>query len=282
MSFLVLLIVVWIEKFSALRRRVQRDSWFLGELRARDRAGAPANRAWFTLGLLVGLPVVLVAVVAWALEAVAYGWLALPLHLWVLLYSLGRGEPKAATGPLRDAWRRGDAQAALHVAERDLQITADTPAALAEQAQGWLLWQAFQSFFAVVFWYSLLGPALALAYRLLALVAEHSVNPGLGERARMLRHALDWLPARVLGASFALVGNFVAVCRWMLHELLDWQGSAARFVAHTGRLAADLATPVPGTEAEPVAGLDALWALLQRAAMLWYALFALWTLLYRG
>jgi AmpE protein len=281
-SFLVLLIVVLIEKFSAWRQRIQHDAWFVRELRAREGAGWIGNRPWLALALLVGLPVVLVAVLVGALGAVAYGWLALPVHLWVLLYSLGRGEPKAATGSLRDAWRRGDTQAALHVAGRDLGVTADTPDALAEQAQGWLLWQAFQSFFAVVFWYSLLGPALALAYRLLALVAEHSLNPALGEQAHRLRHALDWLPARLLGASFALVGNFVAVCRWMLHELLDWQGTAARFVAHTGRLAADLVTPINAADAEPVAAMDALWALLQRAAVLWYALFALWTLLYRG
>lgn len=280
MSFLVLLIVVWVEKFSAWRSRIQRDGWLIRELRARERQPGAAQRPWWVLALLVGLPVVLVAVSLWALSMIAYGWLALPVHLLVLLYSLGRGEPKAATGPLRDAWRRGDTQAALHVAERDLGVSAQSPQALTEQVEGWLLWQAFQSFFAVVFWYSLLGPALALAYRLTALIAEYSETPALGERARLLQHALDWLPARLLAASFALVGNFVAVCRWMLHELLDWHGAASRFVAHTGRLAADLNTPA--SDAEPVAGLAALWALLQRAAVLWYALFALWTLLYRG
>jgi AmpE protein len=279
-SFLVLLAVVWIEKFSAWRSRLQRDGWFLRELWVREAQPMFVRRPWLVLVLLIGLPVAAVATLLWVLATVAYGWLALPVHLVVLLYSLGRGEPKVAMGPLRDAWRRGDTQAALHVAERDLGVVAGNLAALTEQAQNWLLWQAFQSFFAVVFWYSLLGPALALAYRLLAIAAEHSQHPAVREHARQLRHALNWLPARVLGASFALVGNFVAVCRWMLHELLDWQGSAARLVAHTGRLAADLATPA--SDVEPVAGLDALWALLQRAAVLWYALFALWTLLYRG
>lgn len=277
MSFLVLLLVVLIEKLSALRQRVQVDGWFLRALRRRERGSGNA-RPGLALAWLVAPPVALVAVLLWALGEVAYGWLALPLHLVVLLYSLGRGEPKVATGPLRDAWRRGDLQAALHVAERDLGLSAPSPEALAEQAQGWLLGQALRSFFSVVFWYSLLGPALALAYRLLALIAERTADPALAERAGLMLHALDWLPARMLGASFALVGNFVAVCRWMLHELLDWHGSAGRFVAHTGRLAADLATP--GGPAEPVAALDALWALLQRAAVLWYALFALWTLLY--
>lgn len=278
MSFLVLLAIVWIEKFSAWRLHIQRDRWFLNALRARETQAGFSGQPWLLLVLLIGLPVIGVAVVLWLLATVAYGWLALPVHLLVLLYSLGRGEPKVAMGPLRDAWRRGDASAAAHVAARDLGLAADGPAALTEQVQGWLLWQAFQSFFAVVFWYSLLGPALALAYRLLAITAEHSQHLGVREQARVLRHALNWLPARLLGASFALVGNFVAVCRWMLHELLDWQGSAARFVTHTGCLAADL--PAPASATAPVAGIDALWALLQRAAVLWYALFAVWALLY--
>ena len=99
--------------------------------------------------------------------------LRLPVHLLVLIYSLGRGDLLAALGPFRDAWRRGDGQAAYHVAERDLSLQAEEGAELLQQVQGHLLWQAYQSFFAVIFWYLLLGPMAALAYRLLALGAEH-------------------------------------------------------------------------------------------------------------
>ena len=48
------------------------------------------------------------------------------------------------------------------------------------------------SFFAVIFWYFLLGPVVILSYRLLALAQEHSQNPALVERAGQLRHAFDW------------------------------------------------------------------------------------------
>ncbi|MQK16806.1 hypothetical protein, partial [Escherichia coli] len=87
-------------------------------------------------------------------------------------------------------WRRGDEQAALHVAERDLGVVADSEAELLERVQDYELWQAYQGFFAVIFWYALLGPLPALAYRLLALTAEHAGQAGVVERAAQLRHAL--------------------------------------------------------------------------------------------
>jgi AmpE protein len=145
------------------------------------------------------------------------------------------------------------------------------------RVQGHLLWQAYQSFFAVIFWYFLLGPGAALAYRLLALSVENSRQPALKERAEQLRHALDWLPVRVLALSFALVGNFVAVVRVMLHELLNWHISAGHLVARVGRVA-DSAPEEEDTQ-RGLGRLDSLWELLLRCAVLWYACFALWTVL---
>ncbi|MFK0086841.1 regulatory signaling modulator protein AmpE [Pseudomonas sp. NPDC090755] len=276
MSFLVLLLVLWVEKFSALRQQLQRDGFFCTELARLERNGK--SHPWWVLATLVLLPVALLVLLMHVLEPVAYGLLALPVHLLVLIYSLGRGDVKASLGPFRDAWRRGDEQAAVHVAERDLGVTGDNARSLLERVQGHLLWEAFQSFFAVIFWYVLLGPAAALAYRLLALTVEHARNPALKERAQQLRHAFDWAPVRALGISFALVGNFVAVSRVMLHELLNWNISAARLIASVGQVAADMPA---STEAGPqgLVGLDTLWELLLRSAVLWYACFALWTVL---
>ncbi len=39
MTFLVLLLVLWVEKFSALRARLQRDGFFLTELARLERTG---------------------------------------------------------------------------------------------------------------------------------------------------------------------------------------------------------------------------------------------------
>jgi len=277
MSFLVLLLMLWVEKFSAWRRRIQHDGPWLRQL-ARVEASARLGAApWLSLALLVALPVALLAVLLVLLKPLAYGWLSLPVHLLVLVYSLGRGDVLAALGPFRDAWRRGDRQAAYHVAERDLALQAEDSETLLLRVQGYLLWQGYQGFFAVIFWYALLGPVAALAYRLLALTSEHAQQPALRERALQVRHGFDWLPVRVLAASFALVGNFVAVSRGLLHDLLNWDIATDRLVATAGRAAAELPEPTLGEIG--VASLDDLWQLLVRSAVLWYAGLAVWTLL---
>jgi len=271
MSFLVMLLVIWVEKFSALRQRIQQDGWWLRQLRSLEakQAGDAGQ-----LLLLVLLPMLLLAFLLILLESVAYGWLALPVHLLVLVYALGRGDLLASLGPFRDAWRRGDHEAAYLAMQRDLGLTAEGETTLLAQAQAHLLWQAYQSFFAVIFWYALAGPVFALAYRLLALLEEHATGPSLRQQATALRHALDWLPVRLLAGAFALVGDFTAVGRVLLHDLLNWQAGAARLVAVSGQAAADLDNARDG-----VVTLDQLWQLLIRAAMLWYAAWAVWLLL---
>lgn len=277
MSFLVLLLAIWVEKFSALRQRVQRDGPWLSELGKLESRPKTASRPWLILALLILLPVVLLQLALTVIGSVAYGWLTLPIHLLVLIYSLGRGDLIAALGPFRDACRRGDEQAAVHVAERDMAVLADDSRQLLRGVQGFMLWQAYQGFFAVIFWYFVLGPVAALAYRLLALAAEHGKTPAVAERAAQLRHAFDWVPVRLLAASFALVGNFVAVSRVMLHELLNWHISAPHLITRIGCVASEVPEPVVGVEG--VTSLDLLWELLIRAAIVWYAGFALWTLL---
>lgn len=277
MSFLVLLLAVWVEKFSAGRQRIQQDGGWLRQLARVEAAPNLQASPWLSLALLVLVPVLLLGVLLVLLKSVAYGWLALPVHLLVLIYGLGRGDVLAALGPFRDAWRRDDMEAAYLVAARDLGVQADEPAELLTRVQGYLLWQAYQSFFAVIFWYALLGPVAVLAYRLLALTTEQAQQVALREHAQQLRHGFDWLPARVLASSFALVGDFLSVSRALLHELLNWQIPAAQLVDHAGRAAANTSASAPGEAG--LHSLDSLWQMLVRSALLWYAGFAVWTLL---
>jgi AmpE protein len=75
MSFLVLLLAVWIEKFSALRHRVQRDGGWLRELARLEVSPRLVNRPWLILAILVLLPVALLACCCWC-------WNRWPMACW--------------------------------------------------------------------------------------------------------------------------------------------------------------------------------------------------------
>ena len=55
MSFLVLVLAVWIEKFSALRLRLQRDGGWLRELAKLESSPRMGKRPWLILLVLVKL-----------------------------------------------------------------------------------------------------------------------------------------------------------------------------------------------------------------------------------
>lgn len=278
MSFLVMLVVVLLERFGCWRLAVQRDALVLRLLDWLGARPGVAGRAGLQLALWLLLTLLPVAGLLLALAPLAYGWLLLPLHVLALLWSFGRGDLPRALAPFRASWLRGDAEAACLDAERDLGVQAEDGGSLLRQVQGYLIWQAYQGFFAVVFWYVLLGPLSALAYRLLALAGERGGGDPLQRRAVQLRHLLDWLPARALVLTLALAGNFVTVGRVLWPRLLDTQAEASRLVVEGGRAAAELgAQPVAGRDG--LASLDALQSLLLRAGLVWFSAWALWVLL---
>ncbi|MFC3606825.1 regulatory signaling modulator protein AmpE [Stutzerimonas tarimensis] len=271
MKFLVLLLVLLAEKlFPGLRRGIQRDGWWLDLRRRHEQPGRP----WLALAWLVLLPLFIVWLALKVLEPVLHGWMAVLLHLWILLYSLGRGSVWAELDGFRQAWQRGDGEAAGLVAAGSLGIVAEGEGDLFERVQARLLWLGYQGFFAVVFWYLLLGPLVALAYRLLALAEQHGQTPDLRERAGQLRHVLDWLPVRALAASLALVGNYVNVLQALRPALLSWAVPAEALLGDIARRSGENLEANRGDAG--LARLEGLLSLLRRAAALWYVLVALW------
>lgn len=274
MSFLILILTILIEKLSSWRQALQKDQWWYEQL-ARCRKLLPRqNSLAFILAL--SLPILGLAILLIALKAVAYGLLLIPVHLAVLVYSLNRGDVRVALGPFRDAWRRQDTHAASLAAQRDLLIQSEEPVGLLQAVQSYLLWQGFQGFFAVIFFYLIAGPLAALTYRLLVLTSEQVTWPEAAGKATRLLHILDWLPVRLLSASFALIGNFITVNRALMHDLLCITEPANSLLSKAGRAAVEAENDALGEKGTAI--LDNIWLLLVRSAVLWFASVALWTL----
>lgn len=64
--------------------------------------------------------------------------------------------------------------------------------------------------FGVLFWFVLLGPAGAVLYRLSSILSRRwrEASPGFGEIPGRIFHALNWVPARLAGLTYAVAGNF--------------------------------------------------------------------------
>lgn len=96
---------------------------------------------------------------------------------------------------------------------------------------------ALRRWFAVLFWFLLLGPAGALGYRLLALMAESPMRARVPVEplalAQRLLGWIEWPVAQLMAFSMALVGNFdTARKAWRGRMASGWpapSGSWARW-----------------------------------------------------
>lgn len=70
--------------------------------------------------------------------------------------------------------------------------------------------QANEGLFAVIFWFLILGPAGALAYRIIV-ESKQIASPEIAGLATKWQTWLDYIPARFVSLSFSLMGNFIAV-----------------------------------------------------------------------
>jgi len=140
---------------------------------------------------------------------------------------------------------------------------------LVRQVSRLILMESQRRYFGVIFWFILLGPAAALAYRLVELYAkEYKDEPKL----TLLWHWLDWLPARATSLLFLLTGDFVAGFYRLKDYLYDADAPSAHMLADTGVAALGLDMGV--AETTTVENRQAL-ALVQRTLILYLVLAAL-------
>jgi len=236
MEFLAALIAVMLVQLWGSGAPVHRDGWFLQWSRW------CASRSVLGSALTL-LPVVVISVPVFAVLIAYYGiadqWWGLPklaLLVLILLYSLGRGDFRKATESYAQAWRAGDAEAARHLLrEFDCalrEVPPDSTPALHAQARSRIAYRGFERMFAVLFWFTVAGPALALVYRLAFLYRHRVVCADTSEdngpavaRADQLLVLFEWLPARALGISFAVVADIRDGMRTWI-ELLWRYGNA--------------------------------------------------------
>jgi len=249
MKFLAVLITFAINHFWKRDRYALDERWFFvfrdwlgGQLRRHP--ASDGKNGWLFLAILLLLPTLLLALLLWLLDGLVLGLPVFLIHLFVLLTLFGHNNNAAVTARYLQSWRAANYESALRQLQQhrhQLSLdNCDNHERLHQEFCRFLVADYFQRVFAVVFWYLLLGPAAALFYHL-ALQCRERVwsNAGTEEMELVSRlvYWLEWLPARLLAATFTLAGDFVAAFSCLRETIFDHDRSAESLV-HSCALAA--------------------------------------------
>ncbi|TDG15056.1 hypothetical protein E2F43_02110 [Seongchinamella unica] len=273
MTFLALIIAIVLERLTPLEDWLLHDGWYRrwqGQLAALGLDGT-----WQVL-IAVLLPVIAASLVLDVLRPLLFGLAWIGAAVIILLYSLGRSNLGAQQERYRSQCRRGDFEAAWLAASSeydwfyaDEQLDSQS---MHQRAQQGFLYEAYQRWFAVLFYFLVLGPAGALAYRLI-----HLSGDGNAHRQQLLFY-VDWVPVRLLAAAFTLTGNFVASAD-ELWDALREPRMPSTDVLYSVALAATGEDRVPPEEGglsgqRAAAQNETFVALVRRASICWVALIA--------
>ncbi|WP_026957910.1 regulatory signaling modulator protein AmpE [Aliagarivorans taiwanensis] len=209
------------------------------------------NQSWPLQALLgIALPVALLVALQLFLQGRYWGLGS--LLLWVAVPFLTLGCP-----PLQCSYRDylraaadGDQQACEHFNQTLLQgmhehHRVDSGERLAVTTGTQLVWLNYRYYFAILFFFVLLGPAGAVFY---ACCRElHCYNYRLQPEhdavwIHRLMHLVDWLPSRLAGLSYILVGNAASAAVPWLSALKDRQHSNGYWLAKVATAAEDIDT----------------------------------------
>ncbi|HLS99669.1 MAG: regulatory signaling modulator protein AmpE [Porticoccaceae bacterium] len=279
MTFLVLVIALGVVLMGA-PAALQRDGWFAAWwawLAARLGDADLVRLAVAVLAPVLGLALVLQLAGGWL-----FGLVGVAVNLAVLLYAFGRGDLDGDIRHYRDDLHREDTQAAWHDAAgldaRHRESAAASWRELHDQAVEAVAYRYFERYFPVLFWFLLLGAPGALLYRL-AVLALGQRGDGEGRSAEgQLLWVLEWIPVRLVGLLFALVGNFAATVREWRETLLCATSTSAEVLGRVVRGALASGDEALSTR-QGALEMDALVALYRRALILFLGLIALVTLL---
>lgn len=280
--FVAILLVLVLSYYVPDLERLRNFAW----LRRWQEQGAQQGSAEFGLFVSIGLPVLLCALVQFALHNVLFGLASLVFAILMLAYCIGPRDLERdfdAVDKAADSDARAAAAQALR-ADESTATLAFQSAPLVESA----FVAALRRIFGVIFWFVLLGPVGALLYRLTELLAyspEHAASLPAAQQdlARRFARALDWLPAHLIALALALASDFDAVFKsWREYHTSHPKGYASfdpDFLNAIARASVDADVAAGDGHVvdvqEPLVALDDAMTLIRRVLIVWVALIAL-------
>ena len=236
------LLAIALDRYAPETLRIDAAGWCRrwADTVAQRRSGASRSQGLVALALVVLPPVLLVLLIRFALGELAwvlrFAFDVIVLSWTLDLYRLlDRAE---ATG---DALKAGD----MPVANENLRLlsatnmTETSEVGIARATIETVLMQGYATVMAPLFWFILLGPAVAVLQRLTTLLDERwrSGEEGVAElawAATRLNEVIGWLPLRVTAFSYAIMGSFEDALRCWRYQLKASSGNSTASLLAAG------------------------------------------------
>ncbi|HSW70793.1 MAG TPA: regulatory signaling modulator protein AmpE [Gammaproteobacteria bacterium] len=190
-------------------------------------------------------PILVVGLVQHLLSGWFFGLFCLLFDFIILLYCFGPANFWADSYNCLQAMSQGDARLVderLNAAFPE--VGTPTPQTLHKTVVRAIYLEGERRVFAVLFWFSILGPMGALLYRLIVLANSKTLSDMAVLSAQALK-IIEWLPARLLSFLFALGGHFVKVLQIFKKYALQGLDSNEVLISETGLVALDLPANKP-------------------------------------
>ncbi len=169
--------------------------------------------------------VLLIGIIQFMLQGLFINIPAFIFGAAVLIYCLGSRNFNQMIEPFIESWEQGDYDAAAYNAlvfeSPEAHDKTDTTT-LPEKVVKTLIIGSNEKMFAILFWFMLLGPVGAFAYRCCLIMRDYNNHEcATGDHCNLLIDKLvfyiDWIPSRITAISFAIAGSFVESFEAWLH-----------------------------------------------------------------
>lgn len=303
MNLLALLIGLVVERLATQLFHLRELRWLDHLIDAGFRQVARFGNwpALIPVTLLVVLLVLPLFFIWLSLIGALYGFPYLLLAIIVLFFSLGPNDIGEDIDQYCKALETGDDEL-VNLTAKAL-IEADVPDNAAErtrQVEEAVCIQANNRLFAVIFWFVVLGPVAAWAYRVTDLIRRRAVfntsrigSPdethgtlsivGVLSAAENLHGWFAWIPARLTAIGYALAGSFDgAKAAWRApaeSKVLSHSEQSERLLARVGTGALALHVAEGETDVErAIRGATSANGMVFRLLFIWAAVIAIMTL----
>jgi len=210
MALICILFGIIFERASDKLENLRNFDWYDGYSRwlLRTLPGLSSQNQSSIVILL--LPVLLpIGILQHYLGGTFFGLVELLFGLTIFAFCLGPKDLNRQINRYLDAVESGNQEDANSEANAIMQTEAPTdPDQQVVEVMRSVLHESNDRFFAVIFWFVILGPLGAMLFRLTSHTMRTTGSATLAGAARQLQAILAWAPAHLVAMGFALTGNY--------------------------------------------------------------------------